>query len=95
MNQAQARQFTRRKQYVEVLATHYIDGSVRPRTIIMAEGPTFSIDEVKNVTRAKTVRTGEVALRYTIKIGKRETFLFCDDGRWFVEMKEPVGVARQ
>ena len=95
MIQAQVKQFTRRKQYVEVLATHYIDGSVRPRTIIMAEGPTFSIDEVKNVTRAKTVRTGEVALRYTIKIGKRETFLFCDDGRWFVEMKEPVGVARQ
>ena len=81
MNQTQAVRFTLRKQYVEVLATHYIDGSVRPRTIIMAEGPTFSIDEVKNVTRAKTVRTGEVALRYTIKIGKRETFLFCDDGR--------------
>lgn len=94
MNQTQARQFTRRKQYVEVLATHYIDGSVRPRTIIMANGPAFSIDEVKHVTRAKTMRTGEVALRYTVKIGKRETFLFCDDGRWFVEMKEPVGVGR-
>lgn len=95
MNHTQTRQFTRRKQYVEVLATHYIDGSVRPRTIIMAEGPTFSIDEVKNVVRAKTLRSGEVALRYTIKIGKRETFLFCDDGRWFVEMKEPVGVNRR
>ena len=83
---------SKRKQYVEVLATHYIDGTVRPRTIIMASGPVFEIDEVKNVTRAKTQRTGEVATRYTIKIGKNETFLFCDDGRWFVEMKEPVGV---
>lgn len=82
---------SKRKQYVEVLATHYIDGTVRPRTIIMASGPVFEIDEVKHVTRAKTQRTGEVATRYTIKIGKNETFLFCDDGRWFVEMKEPAG----
>lgn len=82
---------SRRKQYVEVLATHYIDGTVRPRTIIMASGPVFEIDEVRNVTRAKTRRTGETALRYTVRIGKKETFLFCDDGRWFVEMKEPVG----
>lgn len=85
---------SKRKQYVEVLATHYIDGTVRPRTIIMASGPVFDIDEVKSVCRAKTQRTGEVALRYTIKIGNHETFLFCDDGRWFVEMKEPGGAAR-
>ena len=95
MNQANTVRYTRRKQYVEVLATHYIDGSIRPRTIIMADGPTYSINEVKHITRAKTLRTGEVDLRYTVKIGKQETFLLCDDGRWFVEMKEPAGVNRQ
>ena len=78
----------KRKQYVEVIATHYIDGTVRPRTIVMASGPVFEIDEVRHVTRAKTMGTGEKALRYTVKIGKHETFLFCDDGRWFVEMKD-------
>lgn len=82
---------SRRKQYVEVLATHYIDGTVRPRTIIMASGPTYEIDDGKTVCRAKTQRTGEVAIRYTIKIQGKETFLYNDDGRWFVEMKEAGG----
>lgn len=81
----------KRKQYVEVLATHHIDGSVRPRTIIMADGPTFDIDEVKQVTHPRSLRGGELATRYTIKIKNQETFLFCDDGRWFVEMKEGRG----
>jgi hypothetical protein len=79
---------SKRKQYVEVLATHHIDGTVRPRTIILADGPMYEIDEVKSVNRAKTQRTGEVALRYTIKIKNQETYLYDDSGRWFVEMKE-------
>ena len=29
----------RRKQYVEVVAIHYIDGSVRPQKIVLATGP--------------------------------------------------------
>lgn len=28
----------RRKQYVEVVATHYIDGGVRPQKIVLATG---------------------------------------------------------
>jgi hypothetical protein len=82
---------SRRKQYVEVLATHYIDGTVRPRTIILADGPVYEIDEVKSVNRAKTQRTGEIALRYTVKIKNQETYLYDDSGRWFVEMKEASG----
>lgn len=79
---------SRRKQYVEVLATHRIDGSVRPRTIIMADGPTFEIDEVKSVARAKAPCSREIVLCYTIKVRGQETHLYNDDDRWFVEMKE-------
>lgn len=78
----------RRKQYVEVLATHRIDGTVRPRTIIMADGPCFEIDDVKSVTRTKTRYSGEVVLCYTVRIRGKETRLYNDDDRWFVEMKE-------
>jgi hypothetical protein len=46
---------------------------------------------VKSVNQAKTQRTGEVALRYTIKIKDQETYLYDDSGRWFVEMKEASG----
>ena len=79
---------SRRKQYVEVLATHYIDGTVRPRTIIFADGSTFEIEDVKGAVRAKTARAGEVALRYHVVIHGKETYLYCDSGRYFVEMKE-------
>ena len=79
---------SRRKQYVEVLATHYIDGAVRPRTIIFADGRTYDIEDVKGSVRAKTGRAGEIALRYTIVVLGRETYLYCDSGRYFVEVKE-------
>ena len=35
----------RRKQYVEVVATHCIDGSVRPQKIVLATGPVFEIED--------------------------------------------------
>ena len=75
---------------MEVLATHYIDGTVRPRTIIFADGRTYEIDDVKGSVRAEAGRSGEVALRYTIVVRGRETYLYCDSGRYFVEMKEGV-----
>ena len=78
----------RRKQYVEVLATHRIDGTVRPRTIIMADGPSFEIDDVKSVARTKMRYSGEVVLCYTVRIRGKETRLYHDDDRWFVEMKD-------
>ena len=37
----------RRKQYVEVVATHYIDGSVRPQKIILATGPVYEIEDCR------------------------------------------------
>ncbi len=79
---------SRRKQYVEVLATHYIDGSVRPRTIIFADGQTFEIEDVRGAVRARTGRPGETALRYRVVIRGKETCLYYDSGRYFVEMKE-------
>ncbi len=77
----------RRKQYVEVLATHRVDGTVRPRTIVLSGGPSYEIEEVRSVCRARTHSSREVALRYTVRVNGQETFLFDDDGRWFVEMK--------
>lgn len=79
----------RRKQYVEVLAIHAIDGSTHPQKITLADGACFDIDEVKNVCHPMTLKIGEAAIRYTIKIGTNETFLYNDADRWYVEMKEP------
>ncbi len=77
----------RRKQYVEVIATHHIDGSVRPQQIIFAAGPIFDVEDVKGVSRVKTTHTYEIANRYAVVVKGKETFLYEDCGRWFVEMK--------
>ena len=78
---------TRRKQYVEVIATHHIDGSVRPQKIIIMAGPAFDVKDVKGVAKAKALSTFEIANRYTIVVKGKETFLYEDGGRWFVEMR--------
>ena len=79
---------SRRKQYVEVLAAHQIDGTVQPRAIILAGGDTYQIDEVTHVYRPDSPLAGPGGLRDTIRIGNHTTHLYERGGRWFVEMKE-------
>ena len=45
--------FARRKQYVEVVATHYIDGSVRPQKIVLATGPVYEIEDCREAAPGK------------------------------------------
>lgn len=78
---------TKRKQYVEVIATHHIDGSVRPQQIIFAAGPIYDVEDVKGVTKVKTTSTFEIANRYAVVVKGKETFLYEDCGKWFVLMK--------
>ena len=77
----------RRKQYVEVVATHYIDGSVHPQKILLANGPAFEIEESREAAPSKAPTTGELARRYVVKIKGKEAYLYETSGRWFVEMK--------
>lgn len=78
---------SRRKQYVEVLATHRIDGSVRPQVITFAAGPRYDIEKVGKVRPIKDYTTHEIATQYEITVKGKETYLYEDCGRWFVLMK--------
>ena len=75
------------KQYVEVVATHYIDGAVRPQKIVLATGPVYEIEHSREAAAGKAHSTGELARRYIVKIKGKETCLYETGGRWFVEMK--------
>ena len=77
----------RRKQYVEVVATHYIDGGVRPQKIVLATGQVYDVEDSREASKGKAHTTGEVARRCLVKIKGRETCLYEASGRWFVEMK--------
>ena len=74
--------------YVEMVATHYIDGSVRPQKIVLATGPVFDIEDSREAAPGKAGFTGELARRFMVKIRGKETCLYETGGRWFVEMKE-------
>ncbi len=78
----------RRKQYVDVLVMHHIDGSTRPQQIILATGSTYDVQEVLKEFKEKSRVTRETVKCYSIKVKGQETCLYEDGDRWYVEMKE-------
>ena len=76
-----------KKEYVSILAQIHRDGSIQPLGILLEDGRKYDIDEVKDNCRAASLKAGGCGIRYTIRIGARDTYLFDEDGRWFVEMR--------
>ena len=87
MNQPQ--QF--RKVYVEVQLTVSPEGDVRPNTIKFEDGTIYEIDRLRHRCRAHATKVGGTGIRYTVVIRGQETYLFEDDGKWFVEARGNVG----
>lgn len=77
----------RKKVFVEVLVRHGADGSKIPMTITFEDGRKFNIDKLCDRRRAAASKVGGTGIRYTVRINGRETYLFEDDGFWFVEAK--------
>ena len=88
MNQPQ-QQF--RKVYVEVQLTVSPAGDVRPNTIKFEDGMVYEIDRLRHRCRAHATKVGGTGIRYTVVIRGQETYLFEDDGKWFVEARGNVG----
>ena len=69
------------------LSTVSPEGDVRPNTITFEDGTIYEIDRLKYRCRAHATKVGGTGIRYTVVIRGQETFLFEDDGKWFVEAK--------
>ncbi len=76
-----------RRVYVRVVAEHDEEGGVRPLSVAWEDGRKFEVDKVLDVRRAVSTKVGGQGMRYTCRICGHETYLFEDDGRWFVEGK--------
>lgn len=74
-----------RKVYVDVTLKVDKDGNIRPVSIIWETGEIFAVGRIKYVCRAAALKAGGGGMRYTIVINNHETYLFNDEGRWFVE----------
>ena len=73
------------KTYVKILAEHDENGNIKPLMLTWTDGRKFEIDKIKDVRQAPSLKGGGLGRRYTCKIMGREVYLFCVEGKWFVE----------
>lgn len=75
----------REKCYVEVIADHMADGRVEPLAVIWEDGRVFPVDKVKGRQYAASMRVGGHGMRYTVRMGGKDRFIWLDDEGWYVE----------
>ena len=68
-----------KKEYVSILAQINMDGTIQPLCVLLEDGRKYDIDEVKDKCRAASLRAGGCGIRYTIRIGSRDTYLFDEE----------------
>lgn len=78
------------KKYVDVVAEFSADGNIKPLTVIWDDGQQFDITNIKEIFPRKYSKCGGVGVRYTCQIGRSQTYLYYEVGKWFVEAKESI-----
>ena len=77
-----------RKAYVSVNLDVDKEGVFYPRLIRWDNGLVFQIDQILYKCRASSKKVGGGGIRYTVMIKVKETFLFREGEKWFVEARE-------
>ena len=77
-----------RKAYVSVNLDVDEEGTLHPRFIRWENGLIFNIEQVLYKCRASSKKVGGGGIRYTVRINGKESFLFHEGDKWFVEAKE-------
>ena len=77
-----------RKAYVSVNLDVDEEGAIQPRLIRWKDGLIFQIDQILYKCRATSKKVGGGGIRYTVMIKGKESFLFHEGDKWFVEAKE-------
>jgi len=75
------------KVYVAVDVRFWPDGRMSPLAVTWEDGRRFEVDRVLDVRRAASLRAGGAGTRFTVRICGRETYLFLEEDRWFVERR--------
>lgn len=74
------------KKYVKVFLEIDENGKKTPKTIVYNDQK-FEIDKVLDVKRCASMKVGGVGERYTILINNKQTYMFFENNKWFVEEK--------
>lgn len=76
-----------RKRFVKVLTEINELGEKSPK-VITYEDRCFEIDKVLEIKKCPSMKVGGVGERYKVRINGKETYIFFENGKWFVEEKE-------
>ena len=63
------------------------DGMTVPLSVTWEDGRVYEIDRVLDARQASSLKVGGNGMRYLVRIGHAETFLYFENPRWFVEEK--------
>ena len=74
-----------RKVFVEVNVKFDSEGSMIPLSITWEDGRLFEIDKVTDIRKAASLKAGGIGVRYTILTNRKQTYLWYEEPRWFVE----------
>jgi len=77
----------RQKQYVRVAIEVDEEGALHPLFIRWKDGAIYQIEQVLYKCRASSKKVGGGGIRYTVLIRGKESFLFQEGNKWFVEAK--------
>ena len=75
------------KTYVSVTVHFTAQGRMIPSSIEWEDGRVYEIDKILDVRPAASLKAGGAGMRYTVRIGRTVTYLFLEEGRWFVERR--------
>lgn len=75
------------KVYVKVAATFSPDGQIQPIAFWWEDNRKYIIDRVTDVCRAASLKAGGIGTRYSCTVQGRETYLFFEEDRWFIERR--------
>ncbi|MCL1874673.1 MAG: hypothetical protein FWF87_00260 [Synergistaceae bacterium] len=81
------------KLYVDVNENRLKDGRIVPLSFVWEDGCRYKIDKVLDARPAASLKAGGAGLRYTVRVGSREAYLFLEEdkigARWFMEKAIP------
>jgi hypothetical protein len=76
-----------KKTFVSVIAVHIPGQEPEPIRVKLPDGRSYHIDHAGNPQQAPAHKTGGHGLRYEVRVMKKTTYLFFDNGAWFIEEK--------
>ena len=75
------------KVYVEVKALFDTEGIIVPLSFKWEDGKEYEIDKVLHWERVASLKAGGTGMRYTVRVQGRETHLWLEVDRWFMERR--------